>query len=98
MKLNGSVKLMCFSFLLDGPAVIYRDDLSSDYVAYWLVEFYSSQFVVTSSGPNTGMFVYSMTYLTDEIFLHKIQKYLLEDVITISIPVAIRTRCMQTFN
>ena len=62
-----------FSFLLDGPAAIYRDDLSSNYVAYWLIEFNSSQFVVTSSGPDTGMFVYSMTDLADAIFLHKIQ-------------------------
>jgi len=43
------------SFSAGGPVAIYRDDLASDYAAYWMVEFNSSQYIVVSSGPETGM-------------------------------------------
>ena len=46
--------LLCVN--IDVPAAIYRDDLALDYVAYWLVEFNSSQYAVVSAGAQTGPF------------------------------------------
>ena len=49
------LKQVCHGELFpDVPAAIYRDDLSSNYVAYWLVEFNSSQYAVVSAGAQTG--------------------------------------------
>ena len=47
---NTWVKLYDFNIIiLVAPTAIYRDDLSSDYVAYWVVEFNSSQYAVVSA-------------------------------------------------
>ena len=43
-----------YSSSSDGPIAIYRDDLPEEYVAYWVVEFASSQYLAISSGPDTG--------------------------------------------
>ena len=48
---------------VDVPAAIYRDDLASDYVAYWLVEFNSSQYAVVSAGAQTGLFKKHQYYM-----------------------------------
>ena len=51
-----STKRSCFIPCVVGqPVAIYRDDLPSDYVAYWLVEFNASQYIALSSGSKTGM-------------------------------------------
>ncbi|ESP00047.1 hypothetical protein LOTGIDRAFT_230987 [Lottia gigantea] len=38
----------------DNPVPIYRKDLNENYAAYWLIEYNDGEFMILSSGPETG--------------------------------------------